>query len=456
MKTGNFMGNPRQVAYDLLKAVSVDGAYANLELPNLIRKAKLDSRDAGFATELGMGTLRWLLTLDLIIEAAADRPIEKIDPPLRDALRLGAYQLLLMRVPSHAAVDTTVRMVAELGLRSATGFANAVLRKIDRQDLTHWQAQVSKAAPTEVDALSFRWAHPRWQVAALRDALGERKSTLSELLEVNNQSPQITLVNRAGGELQIDSTWEPGRWSPLAYKVKNDPATIPAIASGQAGIQDEGSQLLVLTFLAAPMVGSDQKFIDICAGPGGKSALMRALRPDVSLTAVELQPHRAQLVEQNLQGLSGETKVLIADGTDSQFATGDYDRVFIDAPCTGLGVLRRRAESRHRRSPKDVGSLSRLQTQLLENAMRAVRPGGLIAYATCSPHLAETEFVVEDAMKGREDFELLNANQLALEIPDLQHAEEFARLAESGPYLRLWPHLHDTDGMFLALLRRKS
>ena len=218
-------------------------------------------------------------------------------------------------------------------------------------------------------------------------------------------------------------------------------------------MQDEGSQLVALTLASAHLEGSDQNWLDLCAGPGGKAALLKFLAHErgARLTAVELQPHRAKLVENSLNAVKGEHITIVADGTDAQFATGEFDRVLVDAPCTGLGVLRRRAESRWRRLPKDVGALSKIQRNLLDNALRAIRPGGIVAYATCSPHLAETEFVVEDVLVANKSVRLLSAPLALQSIPGLKHASE---LPNQGDFVKLWPHLHDTDGMFVALLTR--
>jgi 16S rRNA (cytosine967-C5)-methyltransferase len=446
--------NARLVAYDLLKSVSETGAYANLELPKIIRHQRLDGRDASFATELSMGTLRWLGFLDAISEICSGRKIDRIDPPVRDVLRIGIYQLLFMRVPTHAAVDTAVSMASVVGVKSAKGFVNAVLRKVTAKSFEQWQEEIGWDYENDLDKLAAIWSHPRWEVAAFKDALGKNNSQLVDLLRTNNTAPVITLVNRTT-DSELLREYPEGRWSPKAFIGTGDPSNIASVKSGLAGIQDEGSQLVVLAWLNAAVADDSGNWLDMCAGPGGKSALIAAHVPiGGTLTAVELQEHRAELVRQNLKATSANVKVVVADGTSPDFATGSYDRVLIDAPCTGLGVLRRRAESRWRRSPKDVGQLASLQRDLLRNALKSVKVGGVVGYATCSPHLAETDFVVEDILKGSSSFEVLDARQLAASIQGLRNSVEFEEITEAGPYLRLWPHLHQTDGMFLALLRR--
>ena len=449
----------RQAAYELLHQVATEDAYANLALPNIIRRFRLDTRDAGFTTELAMGTLRWRSFLDAVIAQASDRTIDRIDPPVRDVLRLGAYQILFMRVPDHAAVSSAVDLVGVVKFRSAGGFVNATLRRVSEATLEEWRRRAAASVEDPTDQLALLWSHARWQVTALRDALGNSKNELEALLEVDNQSPSITGVSRvgeAGVDALIAAGGEAGQWSPYAVTVHRDPHEIPAIRRGECGVQDEGSQLVALTLAAARIEGEDQQWLDLCSGPGGKAALLKYLAStrNATLTAVELQEHRAALVERALAPLAGQHRVVTADGRDEQFATGSFDRVLVDAPCTGLGVMRRRAESRWRRSASDVAPLAKLQRQLLTNAMRAVRPGGVVVYATCSPHLAETEFVVEDILEAVPGARLLNAVDASLSIPGLRHAERFRAGAGDGPYVRLWPHIHGTDGMFLALLTR--
>jgi 16S rRNA (cytosine967-C5)-methyltransferase len=449
----------RQAAYELLHQVATDDAYANLALPNIIRRFRLDTRDAGFTTELAMGTLRWRGFLDAVISQASDRPIDRIDPPVRDVLRLGAYQILFMRVPDHAAVSSAVDLVGVVKFRSAGGFVNATLRRVSESTLEEWRQRAAASVEDPTDRLALLWSHARWQVTALRDALGNRKHELEALLEVDNQSPSITGVSRtgdAGVEALLAAGGEAGQWSPYAVTVHRDPHEISAIRRGECGVQDEGSQLVALTLATANIDGPDQQWLDLCSGPGGKAALLKFLAStrNATLTAVELQEHRAALVERALAPLAGQHRVVTADGRDPQFATGSFDRVLVDAPCTGLGVLRRRAESRWRRAASDVAPLAKLQRQLLTNAMSAVRPGGVVVYATCSPHLAETEFVVEDILDAVPGARLLNAVEATLSIPGLRNVDKFRADAGDGPYVRLWPHIHGTDGMFLALLTR--
>jgi 16S rRNA (cytosine967-C5)-methyltransferase len=220
-------------------------------------------------------------------------------------------------------------------------------------------------------------------------------------------------------------------------------------------VQDEGSQLVALALAAVPVeavpAGRAERWLDLCAGPGGKAGR------GADLIANEVSPHRAELVRKTLAavtaaaGTAGSTvDVRVGDGREIGAAEPHgYDRVLVDAPCTGLGALRRRPEARWRRQPSDVPTLARLQRELLASALDAVRPGGVVAYVTCSPHLAETRFVVSDVVKKRADVELLDA---ATHVVD--GAGSPLPRTGAAPYVQLWPHLHGTDAMFLALLRR--
>ena len=431
----------RRVAYDLLRAVDERDAYANLTLPALLRERGLTGRDAAFATELGYGTLRAAGALDEFLARCADRPVEAIDPAARAALRLGAYQLLRTRVPPHAAVSATV----DLAPRRAAGFVNAVLRRLARQDWDAWVAEV--APPDELGRLALRHAHPRWIAAAFADALGGDLAETAALLAADNEPAQVTLVARPGrstvADLVADGA-EQARWSPYAAVLPaGDPGRLARVRDGRAGVQDEGSQLVALALAAAPVDGRDEHWLDLCAGPGGKAALLAAVGAvrGARLLAAEVAPHRAGLVRSTLGG-TGD--VVVADGRAPAWPPGVFDRVLVDAPCTGLGALRRRPEARWRRRPEDVPALAALQRELLGAALDAVRPGGVVAYVTCSPHLAETGTVVSDVLRRHPGVERVDARPLLPGVPDLG----------AGPHVQLWPHRHGTDAMYLALLRR--
>jgi 16S rRNA (cytosine967-C5)-methyltransferase len=452
----------RILAFEALRAVDERDAYANLVLPPLLRKARekegFDGRDAALATELVYGTLRRQGTYDAIIAACIDRPLREVDPPVLDVLALGAHQLLGTRIPTHAAVSASVELARVVLGDGRAKFVNAVLRKIAQQDLDGWLEQV--APPYDDDAedhLAVVHSHPRWIVSALWDALGGGRAGIEDLLEADNERPEVTLVARPGrstpAEL-LDVLGEesglPGRWSPYAVRLAEggEPGAIDAVREGRAGVQDEGSQLVALALANAPLDGPDTRWLDGCAGPGGKAALLGALAAGrgAALLASEKQPHRARLVDRALAGNPGPYQVITTDGTRPPWRPGSFDRALVDVPCSGLGALRRRPEARWRRRPEDLESFGPLQRALLTEALRAVRVGGVVGYATCSPHLAETRVVVDDVLKRHGGAELIDARPLMPGVPALG----------DGPDVQLWPHLHGTDAMYLALLRRTA
>jgi 16S rRNA (cytosine967-C5)-methyltransferase len=442
--------------------VDADDAYAHLVLPGLLRARRVSGRDAAFATELAYGTLRMRGLYDAVLAACVDRPLDALDAGVLDALRLGAHQVLGMRVPPHAAVGETVALVrANLG-GGPGALTNAVLRRVAGSDADDWVARVAPDAGTDLVAhLAVAKSHPQWVVRALREALaghGCPAETLDDelraLLVANNAAADVTLVARPGlatvDEL-VAAGASPGRWSPVAARLgSGDPGALRAVREGRAGVQDEGSQLVALALAAAPAPEGSlpERWLDLCAGPGGKSGLLGAVvrQRGGTLAAVEQAPHRAELVRAAVSALGDAVEVRCADGRDVGGAEPEaYDRVLVDAPCTGLGALRRRPESRWRRRPADVAALAPLQRELLGSGIDAVRPGGVVAYVTCSPHLAETRLVVDDVVRRRGDVDVLDARPLLPGVPDLG----------DGPTVQLWPHRHDTDAMFLALLRRR-
>ena len=433
----------RLTAYDVLDGVSSRDAYANLLLPQLLRERQLDERDAAFATQLAYGTLRAQGTLDAVLTGLVSRPLGELDPRVLDLLRLGAYQLIDLRVPSHAAVDTTVDLTRAIVGTGASGLVNAVLRKVAAGgDRTQWIARLGADA---ADRLALATNHPSWIVDAWRDALGG-EAELEPALLADDAAPEVHLVARRVDRpaLVEESGGDPGPWSPFAVRLHGgDPGRLASVRSGAAAVQDEGSQLAALLLARAPLEGPDAAWLDMCAGPGGKAGLLAAIRPEgVHLTAADRAPHRAELVRKALAG-EQDVEVVAADGREPPWAAGSFDRVLLDAPCTGLGALRRRPEVRWRRTAEDVPPLVELQTELLDSALASVRVGGVVAYVTCSPHTAETVAVV-DAAAAREDVEVLPVAPLFPEVPGIAR----------GVHAQLWPHRHGTDAMFMALLRR--
>ncbi|MGW8567164.1 RsmB/NOP family class I SAM-dependent RNA methyltransferase [Isoptericola sp. NPDC055881] len=465
----------RTAAYDVLRQVDGSDAYANLVLPPLLRERRITARDAAFATELAYGTLRLRGRYDAILARCVSRPLDQLDPEVLDVLRLGAHQVLGMRVPAHAAVSETVALARDRVGAGPAQMVNAVLRAVGRTPLEDWLARLTDEAPDPVTGLATTGSHPVWITRALREALaghGRSPDEIGTLLDADNTAPRVTLVARPGladpRELtqqaaDTDVRLDAGRWAPTALVLAggSDPAALPAVADARAGVQDEGSQLVTLALAAAPLDGPDARWLDLCAGPGGKAALLAALagQRGATLVANEVAPHRARLVERALRAVPEAVVERVRTGDGREVGAEEpaaYDRVLVDAPCTGLGALRRRPESRWRRTPADLGTLTVLQRELLASALDAVRPGGVVAYVTCSPHLAETRLVVDDVLRRRDDAERVDARAVVRQalVPGADLDLGAADGGAQGLDVQLWPHVHGTDAMHLTLLRR--
>ena len=477
----------RLVAFEVLRAVSSEDAYANLVLPARIRHHGLDKRDAGFATELSYGALRSQGTYDAILARCVDRPLVELDPAILDALRIGVHQLVSMRVPAHAALDQTVGLARAVIGAGPSALINAVLRKVSAYTLEEWLELLLSDESDETKKAAIRYAHPEWIVRALRQSLvahGRPVSDISDLLEADNAAPVVNLVALPGlGSLDeaLDGGATPGELvEGSALSSGGDLGRLASVREGTTRVQDVGSQL-VARALAAVDLGtggsggsgmvaartgaagmgidgmgteeSGERWLDLCAGPGGKAALLAALarQQGATLLANEPAPHRAKLVRQALAAVPHEVwHVRTGDGREVGAEMAEsFDRVLVDAPCTGLGALRRRPESRWRRTPKDLTDLGPLQRELLKSALDAVKPGGVVAYVTCSPHPAETTAVVSDVLRKRDDLELLDAGAALDAVSLTGHLEAGHELTA-----QLWPHVHRTDAMFLALIHK--
>ncbi|HET9872131.1 MAG TPA: RsmB/NOP family class I SAM-dependent RNA methyltransferase [Propionibacteriaceae bacterium] len=434
----------RRVAFDALRAVHADDAYANLAIANLLRERRISGRDAAFATELVAGTCRMQHSYDAIIEAASGRKPNTLQPAMLDILRLGTHQLLGMRVPTHAAVTATVDLASSAVGERVSGLTNAVLRKVSARPYQEWVDQLTVGLDG-LDRLALQHAHPRWVVEAFADLLPADE--LDSALAADNLAPQTSLVVRPtlldSAEL-VAAGGVPGRLSPFAVTWPGNPADSAAVRSGTAGVQDEGSQLVA--WALARGEAAPGWWLDLCAGPGGKTALLAGLASHQGsrVLANEVSPHRAKLVADAVRAFGREQVALVVgDGTRPAWRAGSFPRVLADVPCSGLGSLRRRPESRWRRGPESVEELHPLQLALLREALEAAAPGGLVAYVTCSPHRRETTDVIEEVLADRPDVSVQPAATLLPEVVD----------AERGDFLQLWPHRHGTDAMFAAYLR---
>lgn len=480
----------RLVAYDVLRDVAERDAYANLALPVRIREAGLDPRDAGLATELAAGALRGRGRYDRIIELAADRAIDRIDASTRDVLRLGAHQLLGMRTAAHAAVNESVELQRRVGNRGAAGFVNGVLRSIGRASNEEWDRRIAEHASDPDDALAARTSHPAWVLRALRDALRAdgRAAELRELLDADNVPPRVSLALLPGGDVSAAAAAgrltefgaAPTGPSPIGIELGGgDPGHAIATLGGREGyarVQDQGSQLAALALTRARAAVPGERWLDLCAGPGGKTAVLgaEAIAAGATVRANEVSEHRAELVRRSVAAVAEAVDVVSHDGRDDAAFGGAharFDRILVDAPCSGLGALRRRPEARWRKRPSDLPELTRLQAELLDAAVAHLAPGGLLAYVTCSPHVAETRAIVDRLLRRHDGIAELDARSVigglvraeaggaAAARPDGDDAAPEAgsgfRLTGSAPSAQLWPHAHGTDAMFVALFERR-
>jgi 16S rRNA (cytosine967-C5)-methyltransferase len=460
----------RRLALDVLLAVSQRDAYANLLLPELLSQRGVTGRDAALATELTYGTLRGRGTYDAVLAVCCDRDLGALDPAVLEVLRLGTHQLLATRVAPHAAVATSVSLIRDVAGPRPGGFVNAVLRRVATRDMAAWlEISAPDRAEDPAGHLAVSHSHPRWIVEAMAAALGENLSgPLTEteaVLAADNERPSVHVCatpGLAGRAELVSAGCEPARWSEFGvYLPEGDPAALAAVAEGRAGVQDEASQLAALAVarvglavdLAGPG-GADSRWLDLCAGPGGKARLLAGLAGLAGLTgggtrllAAEPREHRARLVTQ-ATARAGSSAVVVADGRAPAWRPSSFSRVLADVPCSGLGALRRRPEARWRRTVSSLAGLDQLQRDLLRTALDSARPGGVVGYVTCSPHLAETRDIVAGVLADRPGTEVLDAPAVLAEVPGLSCPEPYQR------YAQFWPHRHGTDAMFIALLRR--
>ena len=461
---------PRRIAWEVLMAVDTRAAYANLMLPALLRQHGCHGRDAAFATDLTYTTLRWRGLVDAVLESASSRAIDEIDVTTRNILRIAGASWLIGRTAAHAAVSTAVDLAGEIGAdKRGRGFVNAVLRRVTEHSCEGWQQRLGVDA-TDSASLAVKYSHPRWMVDAIGEALvmsGRDPSDIEQVLAADNDAVAPTLVARPGlcevQELLTVDANTPGRWADTAvYTTGGDPGRINAVAQYRAGVQDEGSQLVALIAAGVHVDGSDTAWLDACAGPGGKAALLGALAAGrgAHVTAVEHQQHRAQLIASTVAELTS-VEVVHADATalseQPWYRDAMFDRVLVDVPCSGLGALRRRPDLRWQRGPRDVADLASTQESLLVAAFRAVRPGGVVTYATCSPHTAETIVVTARAVRSAQTYGIqLEQVNLSAELTNIDHIDGAALVAtlHGRPQVQLWPDVHGTDAMFVSVWRR--
>jgi len=433
----------RLLAFDLLTEVNRNEGYSNLLLPQALNSSKLDERDKSLVTELLYGTIRMQGKHDWVLSQISDRPWSEVDPGIVDVCRMGVHQIHEMRVPDHAAVASTVEVARKRLGESKASFVNAMLRNVTRKSKEEWFLPLD-AITDHVERFSIQYSHPQWIVSAYFDLL-KSWDEVESALAINNEPATPTLVSWPGlstvSDL-IDIGAEPTTYSPYGAHWKGNPGALDLIKARKIGVQDEGSQLVALVFAAA---AGGESWLDMCAGPGGKAALLSSIARErkITFTANEVSAVRADLVRQVVNG----DRVLVGDGREIGDQEEKFDAILIDAPCTGLGALRRRPEVRWRRTLQDLRELTQLQRELIESAVRALKVGGVLGYATCSPHLAETSIQVSDLKRKHLTMEQLDISPY---LPtNLENSERDMAMS-------LWTHRSDTDAMYLALFKKKS
>lgn len=433
----------RLLAFDLIVEVNRNAGYSNLLLPAALTASTLDERDRNLVTELVYGTLRMQGKHDWVLSQVSDRPWNEVDAGIVDLARMGVHQLHEMRIPDHAAVSATVEVARKRLGESQASFVNALLRAVTRKSLEEWFAPLESISD-HVEKFAIQYSHPAWIISAYFDLL--KSWDFVELELRSNNVPAIpTLVSWPGYSTQADLIalgGEPTKYSALGVSMKGNPGKLELIQHRLAGVQDEGSQLVASVFAAA---SGGQQWLDLCAGPGGKAALLSSIarQRNITFTGNEYSQPRADLVRKVVHG----ARVWCGDGRDIAQHGESFDAILIDAPCTGLGALRRRPEVRWRRTVADLRELTQLQLELIEAAIPVLNPEAILGYATCSPHLAETTVQVLDILKKHPELEHVNVETyLPANLKD----------ATRSGSLSLWTHKHGTDAMFLALFRKKS
>jgi 16S rRNA (cytosine967-C5)-methyltransferase len=441
----------RRAAWRAVRSVHEQGAWSAPAVSRALEASELDARDRAFAANLAYETLRWEGTLDWALSKVVNRPLAQVEAPVLDALRIGAWQLLFGNVPDRAAVGTTVDAArAEIG-PAVTGFVNGVLRGLGRaKDQLAWPAR------TDDRGLGLATGYPDWVVAEARARFGDRAAAV---LEAGNRPPGVTL--RALGDrdaLIAELTAagveaSPGAHAPEAVRAPGaDPGRLAAVAEGRATPQDEASMLVVRALAAPALDGAGRlpqgwRAAELAAAPGSKSTHLGQLGAQV--LASDLRLSRARLIVQAAERLhlADRVAVVVGDAAAPPLPRGRFDGVLLDAPCSGLGVVRRRPELRWARSPEDPARLGELQLQLLEGAAELVRPGGLLTYSVCTWTVAETSQVIASfaAIRG-DEFQTLDTAVLV----------GAGTVIPGDPGVQLAPDVEDTDGMYIACFARSE
>lgn len=442
----------RAAAWALHQQVWGEGAYANLAWPRIASDAKLSAEDRRFATELAYGSLRRYGQWGRLITLASGRAEKALEPGIWWVLVLGAHQLFAMSTAVHAAVNETVALSKAVGYARASGLVNAVMRRLSEKTLDQWLEALTDGVTDPLDVLALRHAHPRWIVDALAHSLERegRSGELDALLDSHNSPARPQLVLLEGAPEPSD---EATPLSPRGVYATGDPGADARVAAGTARVQDEGSQLAALIAARVGGLGPRSRVLDACAGPGGKAAVLASALQAVGgkLVAIEQHPHRAELVRNSVRAFSTLVDVVTADVNEYLVDHRPWDLIVLDAPCSGLGALRRRPEARWTKSPEDLPGLTHTQRTLLASAADALAPGGHLVYVTCSPVVEETTDAVSWLCESNGNIEAVDTAAVLAEITAGEPPE-----VRVGQAVQLWPHRHGTDAMFIQILRAKT
>jgi 16S rRNA (cytosine967-C5)-methyltransferase len=444
-------GSVRQLASEILRKVESRDAFADILLDDVYRKSSLPDRDRALLTELVFGTLRWRGKIDAQLRRQLRRPLNDSDAFVRNLLRVTVYQLLFLdKIPDYAAVDEAVRAAKAHSGSKMAGFVNGVLRNVIRE---RERAAGSEPSSDPTTALASEVSHPEWLVRRWIEEFG-REEAVALMLANNQQPPLVVRANTtktARRELlvlfrQSGITAEPGRWSPQAVSITGSPAVmrLPGFAEGLFQVQAEASQLI--GFLLSPKRG--EHVLDACAAPGGKTTHLAELMADSGeVLATDTSARRIRKITESAARLGLKSiQSRCADMAHEPLRSDRlFDRILVDAPCSGLGTLRRHPEIKWRRDEADIARLSGLQSELLNRVADRLKPAGVLVYSTCTLSRAENEAVVEDFLKRHSHFELEDATE---------HLPDEAKSLVQRPYFRALPHRHDTDGFFAARMRK--
>ncbi len=449
----------RQIAFEVIRRVEAEGAYASDVLHAELR-ARVKPADAALATELTMGVLRWRRLLDFLLERALIKPVERLDLAVAIALRMGAYQLrFLEKIPERAAVNESVELVKKARKASAASLVNAVLRKMASDAKSHAEEYLPpNISPAE--RLGILHSHPTWMVERWLSQMGD--AATDSLLEANNRAPRLSCALQIAGQRDeiirgletAGMCVEPGELLSAAFSVSGgSPVRADAFLSGQISIQDEASQAIPLLL----GVRAGDRVLDLCAAPGGKTpALMRAAGSKGVVVAADRHAHRLKAMQVQFKrlGLAGAQLVEL-DAAQSLPFRGEFDRILVDAPCSGTGTLARHPEIRWRLRPGQLTESREQQSQMLRMALAHLARGGRLVYSTCSIEPEENEQVVAAVLQNTPAIRRVPASEGARTLePFLSRGVDSSTLFTTDGYFRTSPPAHHTDGFFAALLEK--